>query len=331
MKKLILGTAAAAMIATSGLAAEFTLKFSHVVNANTPKGQAADFFGERLEELSKGRIDVQVYPSAQLYNDDTVLKALRLDTVQMGAPSFSKFGKIIPQLALFDLPFIFRDTEHLHKVQEGEVGQKLKDLAEKKGFIALDYWDAGFKHFTSNTRPIINPEDVKGQKIRIMSSKVLEEQIKVVEGNPQVTPFSEVYSALQQGVVDGAENPISNLYNSKFYEVQKYMTVSEHGYLGYLVVMSKKFWNKLPQDLKDNVLQAMKEATAKERALTQELDAKQLQDLRDYAKKTGKLEIYTLTPEQKDAWRKTVETIYPKFYDEDVVGEDLIKATINTK
>ncbi|MCB9336422.1 MAG: DctP family TRAP transporter solute-binding subunit [Flavobacteriales bacterium] len=331
MKKLVLGAVAAAMLASSSWAAEFTLKFSHVVSDNTPKGQAARYFETRLEELSKGRIDVQVYPSSQLYNDDTVLKALKLDTVQIGAPSFSKFGKIIPQLALFDLPFLFRDVDHLHKVQDGIVGEKLKALVEKKGFIALDYWDAGFKHFSSSKKAIINPEDAQGQKFRIMSSKVLEEQIKAVGGNPQVMAFSEVYSGLQQGVIDAAENPISNIYTKKFHEVQSHLTLSDHGYLGYLVVMSPKFWKKLPQDLKDNVLQAMKEATAKERQWSQELDVEQLNLIKEYAKTTGKLEIHTLTEAQKDAWRKKVEVIYPMFYDKDVVGEDLIKETINTK
>jgi C4-dicarboxylate-binding protein DctP len=331
MKKLVLGTIAAAMLATAGFAAEFTLKFSHVVSDNTPKGQAALFFEKRLEELSKGRIDVQVYPSSQLYNDDTVLKALKLNTVQMAAPSFSKFGKIIPQLALFDLPFLFRDVNHLHNVQDGMVGDKLKELVEKKGFVALNYWDAGFKQFSSSKKAIINPEDAEGQKFRIMSSKVLEEQIKAVGGNPQVMPFSEVYSGLQQGVIDAAENPISNIYTKKFHEVQSHLTISDHGYLGYLVVMSDKFWKSLPKDLQDNVMLAMKEATAKERALSLELDVAQLNLIKDYAKETGKLEVHNLTPEQKAAWVKKVSVIYPHFYDNDTIGEDLIKATINTK
>eukprot|EP01029_Cantina_marsupialis_P010889 TRINITY_DN2457_c0_g1_i3.p1 TRINITY_DN2457_c0_g1~~TRINITY_DN2457_c0_g1_i3.p1 ORF type:complete len:169 (+),score=34.62 TRINITY_DN2457_c0_g1_i3:68-574(+) len=168
MKKLVLGTVAAAMLATSGLAAEYTLKFSHVVSANTPKGKAADFFEKRLEELSGGKIDVQVYPSSQLYNDNAVVKALRLNSVQMAAPSFSKFGKIVPQLALFDLPFLFNDIDHLHRVQDGEVGTKLKDMVTAKGIVALDFWDNGFKQFSSSKKALINPADAEGQKFRIM-------------------------------------------------------------------------------------------------------------------------------------------------------------------
>jgi len=310
---------------------QYVLKFSHVVSPNTPKGKAADYFETRLEELTDGRIDVQVYPSSQLYTDNAVLKALRLDSVQMAAPAFSKFGKIVPQLALFDLPFIFKDLDHLHRVQDGTVGTQLKDMVGAKGIIALNFWDNGFKQFSSNVKPILNPEDAEGQKFRIMSSKVLEEQFKAVNASPQMMPFSEVYSGLQQGVIDAAENPVSNIYTKKFHEVQKYLSVSDHGYLGYLVVMSDKFWNSLPEDLQKNVTQAMNEATQKEREFAKELNDSQFELIKDYAKETGKLEIFTLTPEQKEAWKVKVSTIYPHFYAEDVIGKDLIEKTIATE
>ncbi|BFU76958.1 TRAP transporter substrate-binding protein [Arcobacter sp. 15-2] len=311
--------------------APYVLKFSHVVSPNTPKGKAADFFEKRLEELSGGKIDVQVYPSSQLYKDNAVLKALTLDSVQMAAPSFSKFGKIVPQLALFDLPFVFKDLDHLHRVQDGEVGQKLKDMVTAKGIVALNYWDNGFKQFSSNEKPVLMPDDAKGQKFRIMSSKVLEAQFHAVGANPQMMPFSEVYSGLQQGVIDAAENPISNIYTKKFHEVQKYLSISDHGYLGYLVVMSKKFWNSLPEDLQKDVTQAMNEATQKEREYALDLNMKQLDLIKEYAKKTGKIEIFTLTDEQKEAWRKKVSTIYPEFYSDKKIGQDLIEKTIATK
>jgi len=332
MKKRVLAIGIGVVASIMSLSAsEYVLKFSHVVSPNTPKGKAALYFEKRLEELSKGRIDVQVYPNSQLYKDSAVLKALRLDSIQMACPSFSKFGKIVPQLALFDLPFLFRDIEHLHKVQDSEVGQKLKDMVSAKGFVALDFWDNAFKQMTDSKRPLIKPEDAKGLKFRIMSSKVLEEQFKAVGAIPQVMPFSEVYSALQQGVIDGEENTNSNIYTKKFYEVQKYMTVSNHGYLGYLVVMSKRFWNSLPDDLKAAVKQAMKEATAKEREYAIELDKSQFAKIKEYADKTGKLKITVLTPQQKEEWKKVMEKIYPKFYDPKLIGKDLIEKAINTK
>jgi len=331
MKKVVLAAGLVAAMSISAVAADYVLKFSHVVSENTPKGKAAVFFEKRLEELSKGKIDVQVYPNSQLYKDKAVLKALKLDSVQMACPSFSKFTKIVPQLALFDLPFLFRDMDHVHKVEDSEVGQKLKDKVTAKGYVALDFWDNAFKQFTTSKRALIKPEDAKGLKFRIMSSKVLEAQFKAVGANPQVMPFSEVYSALQQGVIDGQENTNSNIYTKKFYEVSKYMTVSNHGYLGYLVVMSKKFWNSLPDDLKAAVKQAMKEATAKEREYAVELDKSQFGKIKEYAEKTQKLEITVLTPEQREAWKKVMSTIYPEFYDEGKIGKDLIEAAQNVK
>ncbi len=331
IKKILLSALAAATMTTAATAADYVLKFSHVVSENTPKGKAAQFFEKRLEELSKGKIDVQVYPNSQLYKDKAVLKAIKLNSVQMACPSFSKFTKTVPQLALFDLPFLFRDMDHVHKVQDGPVGQKLKDLVAAKGFVVLDYWDNAFKQLTSAKKALLMPEDAKGQKFRIMSSKVLEAQFKAVGANPQVLPFSEVYSALQQGVIDGQENTNSNIYTKKFYEVQKYMTLSNHGYLGYLVVMSKKFYDSLPKELQEAVKQAMKEATAKEREYAAQLDKEQLDKIKEYAQKTKKLEIFNLNDEQKAAWKKAMSTIYPEFYDDKVIGKDLIEAAQNTK
>lgn len=307
----------------------YTIKFAHVVAATTPKGKAADFFAKRVEELSGGQIKVQVFPSAQLIDDDRVFGALKLGNVQMAAPSFSKFTPIVPQFQLFDLPFIFQNDDHLHKVQDGEVGKKLKELVSAKGFVALDYWDAGFKHFSSSKKQIIQPEDAKGQKFRIQSSKVLEEQMKAVGGNPQVLPFSEVYSALQQGVVDATENPLSNFYNSKFHEVQSSLTLSAHGYLGYLVVVSEKFWKGLPDDLKAHVTQAMKEATEFERAETLKEDAHIISILEKYAADTKKLEIIKLDDATRAKWNEAMKPVYPHFYN--VIGKELIDGAINTK
>jgi len=331
MRKIIQIVAATAVLASAGMAAQHILKFSHVVSPNTPKGKAADFFEKRLEELSGGKIDVQVYPSKQLYNDKAVLKAIKLDSVQMGAPSFSKFGKIVPQLALFDLPFLFKDINHLHRVQDGEVGQKLKEMVNKKGFIALNFWDNHFKHLSSSKKALIAPSDAKGQKFRIMSSKVLEAQFQAVGANPQMMPFSEVYSGLQQGVIDGQENTFSNIYTKKFYEVQTDLTVTSHGYLGYLIVMSKKFWKSLTPELQKNVVQAMNDATEKEREYAEELNTAQFNLIKDYADKTGKLKIHNLSDAQVQAWRDAVSPIYSKFYDKKKIGKDLIEAAINTK
>ncbi|MCT7910055.1 DctP family TRAP transporter solute-binding subunit [Arcobacter lacus] len=330
MKKTIVGIVTASLLATSAMAADYVMKISHVVSSSTPKGMAADYLEKRIEELTQGKIDVQVFPNSQLYGDGDEMKALAMNNVQVIMPSLSKFPSIVPQIQLFDLPFLFRDKEHLYKVMDGEVGAKLKSYVDaKKQMIAFDYWDAGFKHFSSSKQPIINPEDAKGLKFRIQSSKVLEAQFKAVGGNPQILPFSEVYSALQQGVVDATENPLSNFYTKKFHEVQSSLTLSSHGYLGYLVVMNQQFWDKLPKDLQEKVALAMKEATELERKETAIEDAKIMEALKKYAADTKKLEIYQLTDEQVAKWRKVMESIYPQFYS--VIGEDLIKKAIETK
>ncbi|MDR0579432.1 MAG: DctP family TRAP transporter solute-binding subunit [Campylobacteraceae bacterium] len=330
MKRVAKVFLVAVVMAVMSNAAEYTIKVSHVVSANTPKGKAADFFAKRVEELTAGKVKVEVFPSAQLYKDEDVLRALQMGNVQVAMPSLSVFTRITPEMQLFDLPFIFRDKEHLYKVMDGSVGNKLKQKVESKGIIAMEYWDAGFKNFSSSKKTIIEPTDAKGQKFRSMSSKVLEAQFKAIGGNPQILPFSEVYSALQQGVVDAAENPYANFYNSKFHEVQSSYTISDHGYLGYLVILSKKFWDKFPNDLKTLVNQAMREATIYEREEAARDDERILGLLKEYeANSKGKFKIYTLTEEQKAKWREVMQPVYSEFYG--VIGEDLIKETINTK
>ena len=304
-------------------AAEYTIKLTHVVSPNTPKGKGADFLAKRVYELTNGRVEVIVYPNSELYGDGEEIKALKLGHVHIAMPSFSKFTSMVPQMQLFDLPFLFRDENHVHAVLDGEVGQIIKDKVTAKGFVALDYWDAGFKHLSSNKKAIIEGSDLKGQNFRIMNSHVLEAQFKTMSANTYVLPFSKVYGALQQGIVDGAENPLSNFYTKKFYEVQSDLTLSAHGYLGYLVIMSESFWRKFPSDLKPMIVQAVKEATAYERKLVSQDDEETLQKLKEYAKTTGHFTIHTLSAEQKESWQKAMEAIYPQFYG--AIGEDLIK------
>lgn len=305
--------------------AAVTIKFSHVVAPDTPKGLAANFFKSYVEKESKGQIKVEVFPNSTLYGDREEVEALKMNAVQIIAPSFSKFTGFVPQFQLFDLPFLFNSSEALHKFLDGPHGQSMLKLVEPKGMVGLAYWDNGFKDLSNNKREIIKPEDAKGLKFRIMSSKVLEEQFKALGANPQVLPFSEVYSALQQGVVDGAENPVSNFYTQKMHEVQKYYTESGHGYLGYLVVTNKIFWNSLSPEHKKIITEGIKQATIKEREWAKKLDDEYFNKVKAY----GKIKIYTLKPEEKKLWQAKLMEIYPKFYN--VIGKDLIEAALNTK
>ncbi len=318
VKMMVVVSLILAMGALPGFAKVYKVKFSHVVAIDTPKGEAAEYFKKILEKRSNGRFKVEIYPNASLYGDREAIEALKMNAIQMAAPSFSKFTGFVPQLQLFDLPFLFRDENHLHKVLDSEVGQKILKMVGKRGLVGLAYWDNGFKEITNDTRPLIKPSDAKGLKFRIMSSKVLEAQFKVIGANPQVLPFSEVYSALQQGVVNGQENTLSNIYTKKFFEVQKYMTISNHGYLGYMLVTNKMFMKKLPDDLKAIFLKAVKDATAFGREKAKAVNMDYLNKI----KASGKVEIHYLTASEQQVWKKTMMTIYPEFYK--VVGKDLI-------
>src|SRR5689334_6054127 len=232
MRKLILAAVSIAALTLVGPAAAqspIVIKFSHVVAPNTPKGLAAEKFKELAEKYTEGKVKVEVYPNSQLYKDKEELEALQLGAVQMLAPSNSKFGPLgVKEFEVFDLPYIFPDTEALRKVTDGPIGKELFKKLESKGIVGLAYWDNGFKIMSAN-RPLHKPDDFLGLKMRIQSSKVLESQMKALGAVPQVMAFSEVYQALQTGVVDGTENPPSNMYTQKMNEVQKYATISNHG------------------------------------------------------------------------------------------------------
>ena len=309
MQKLILAAATIAALTLAGPAtaqSPIVIKFSHVVAADTPKGKAADKFKELAEKYTDGKVKVEVYPNSTLYKDKEELEALQLGAVQMLAPSNSKFGPIgVKEFEVFDLPYILPDLTTLRKVTDGPLGARLLKLLDPKGMTGLAYWDNGFKEMTANKK-LMAPADYRGVKFRIQSSKVLEAQFRALGSIPQVMAFGEVYQALQTGVVDGQENTWSNIYTQKMYEVQKYATVTNHGYIGYVVVVNKKFWDGLPPDIRASLDKAMKEATA----FGNGQSAKENDDALAEIKKSGKTEIITLTPEQDAAMRKAMEPVY---------------------
>jgi C4-dicarboxylate-binding protein DctP len=321
MRKLILAVASIAALAVAGPASAqspIVIKFSHVVASDTPKGKAADKFKELAEKYTNGKVKVEVYPNSTLYKDKEELEALQLGAVQMLAPSNSKFGPIgIKEFEVFDLPYILPDLKTLRKVTDGPLGGRLLKLLDSKGMTGLAYWDNGFKQMSANKK-LIAPADYKGLKFRIQSSKVLEAQFRTLGAIPQVMAFSEVYQALQTGVVDGQENTWSNIYTQKMHEVQKYITVTNHGYIGYVVVVNKKFWDGLPADIRDELSKAMKEATE----FGNSQSAKENDDALEAIKKTGKSEIITLTPEQDEAMRKAMMPVYKEVASR--VGQPLI-------
>jgi len=321
-KSLVVSAAALTLVlgATAFAAdAPIVIKFSHVVAQQTPKGQAADYFKKIAEKRTKGRVKVEVYPNSQLYKDKEEMEALQLGAVQMLAPSLAKFAPLgVKEFEVFDLPFIFDNYEELHKVTQGPVGAKLLAKLEPKGIHGLAYWDNGFKVMSAN-KPLRSVDDMKGQKLRIQSSKVLSSQMRSVGAIPQVMAFSEVYQALQTGVVNGTENPPSNLYTQKMHEVQKYVTLSDHGYLGYAVIVNKKFWAGLPADIRAILEACMKEATKYANDVAKKDNDEALAAIR----KSGKSQIITLTVQERAQWKKAMDKAHKENMSR--IGADLVQ------
>ncbi|MFZ5464214.1 MAG: TRAP transporter substrate-binding protein [Pseudomonadota bacterium] len=298
----------------------FVIKFSHVVAVDTPKGKGAEQFKKLAEERTKGRVKVEVYPNSQLYKDKEELEALQLGAVQMLAPSLAKFGPLgVREFEVFDLPYIFDSYADLHKVTQGTIGQSLMKKLEAKGILGLAFWDNGFKVMTAN-KALRRPEDFRGLKMRIQSSKVLDSQMRALGAMPQVMAFSEVYQAMQTGVVDGSENTPSNVYTQKMHEVQKYLTLSDHGYIGYAVIVNKKFWDGLPADIRTILEGAMRDATKYANDIAKQENDEALEAIR----KSGKTQIIALTPQEKAEWKKALMKVHTE--NESKVGKDLLQS-----
>jgi C4-dicarboxylate-binding protein DctP len=318
----LLVVVACALLAFGGSALAqqpIVIKFSHVVALDTPKGKGAEYFKKLAEERTKGRVKVEVYPNSQLYKDGEEMEALQLGSVQMLAPSVAKFGPLgAREFEVFDLPYIFDSFTELHKVTDGPVGKKLFKKLETKNITGLAFWDNGFKDFSAN-RALRVPGDVKGLKMRIQSSNVLDAEIRALGGLPQKMAFSEVYQGLQTGVVDGTENPPSNFYTQKMHEVQKFLTLTDHGVIEYAVIVNKPFWDGLPADIRATLEGAMKDATK----YANDIAKKENDDALEGVRKSGKTEVIALTPAQKAEWKKALVPVHREM--ESRIGKDMIQ------
>jgi C4-dicarboxylate-binding protein DctP len=315
---LVLG-AALAVTSVAATAAPIVIKFSHVVAENTPKGRMANRFKELVDKRLGDRVKVEVYPNSQLYTDKKVVQAMLLGDVQLAAPSLSKFSRFTDKLQLFDLPFLFENIDAVSCFQHEPEGRALLSSMESKGIVGLGYLHNGMKQLSAG-KPLREPSDAAGLKFRIMSSDVLAAQFEAVDAAPVKKPFSEVFTLLQTGAIDGQENTWSNIYSKKFYEVQPYITESNHGYLGYMVVASKRFWDGLPDDVRPVVKKSLDEAVAYGNKLARKLNQEQKQKVVD----SGDSKILQLTPEQRAEWVDTMKPVWDQFSDE--IGSDLISA-----
>ncbi|WP_370278130.1 TRAP transporter substrate-binding protein [Pontibacterium sp.] len=305
--------------AQTASAAPVEIKFSHVVAENTPKGQMAIKFKELVDERLAGKVEVKVFPNSQLFGDNKVLEAMILGDVQMAAPSLSKFQKYTKKLQVFDLPFLFKDMEAVERFQNGPEGQQLLGSLQKKGLVGLGYLHNGLKQLSASA-PLKVPADAAGKKFRIMTSDVLQAQFEAVDAVPLKKPFSEVFTLLQTKAIDGQENTWSNIYSKKFFEVQPYITESNHGVLDYLVVTSAEFWMGLDDDLRADIQAALNEAIAHGNKIAAEKADADKQAIIE----SKRSEIVTLTDAEREQWVKAMKPVWKKF--EDQIGADVISA-----
>lgn len=307
LRRLVLAAALALPVAGQAQSqGPIVIKFSHVVAPETPKGKAAQRFKELAEARTGGRVRVEVYPNSQLYKDKEEMEALQLGSVQMLAPSLAKFGPLgVKEFEVFDLPYLFKDTAAFHAVTEGPLGAELFRKLEPKGIRGLAYWDNGFQIMSAN-RPLRQVGDFKGLKMRIQASKVLDAQMRALGAVPQVMAFSELYQALQTGLVDGTEGVPSNFYTQKIYEVQKHMTLSNHGHLAYAVIVNKKFWDGLPADVRTSLEAAVRETAVYANAIASKENAAALQAIQA----SGRTQLYTPTPAEANAWKKALMPVH---------------------
>lgn len=292
-----------------GLSKQIVIRFSHVVAENTPKGLAAQKFAQLVGEKTNGLVKVEVIPNGSLYTDQDELDALINNDVQMIAPSVSKLTKLAPELGLFDLPFLFENQQDIEQFLSSELGSKLLTLNERKGIEGLALWSNGFKQMSSNLTPLRHPGDFAGQRFRIMPSPIIAEQFLALGAKPIEVPFDQLYTSLQKDEFDGQENTISNIYSRRIYGMQKYMTVSNHGFLGYAVLMNKEFWDSLPKDIQKSINAAIAETTSWMISESSRINKEQLQLI----ERESSIQIYQLTNQEKAEWYKALKPVYHKF------------------
>lgn len=326
MKFVTAAATAMALSVTGGAAmaacddGEIVIKFAHVTNTDKhPKGIAASLLQERVNEEMDGKACMEVFPNSTLYNDDQVLEAILQGDVQMAAPSLSKFEKFTKKYRIFDLPFMFKNIDAVDAFQTSETGQAMKESMTRRGLLGLEFWHNGMKQISAN-KPLMTPDDAKGLKFRVQTSDVLVAQMRALGASPQPMAFSEVYGALQTGVVDGQENTWSNIYGQKFFEVQDGITETNHGIIDYMVVTGVDWWDSLPDDVRDQLSTILREVTETRNAESAKVNQEAKQAIIDAGG-----EVRQLTDEQRQAWVDVMKPVWAEF-EADVGAENIAAA-----
>ncbi|MCL2616933.1 MAG: TRAP transporter substrate-binding protein [Defluviitaleaceae bacterium] len=300
------GDAAAQAPADTG--ETFELVFAHVVSASHPMGVASTKFAELLEERTNGRISVSVFPDSQLGNDQEVLEQMMLDVIHFNAPLHSVLTSIIPEFEMFDLPYLFYSMEDAYTVLHGSLGDRFKELLAERNLVSLGYWTGGFKQLTNNVRPINTVEDLYGLQMRVSQSPMLISQFRAINAGAVSVPFVELYTALQTGIADGQENPLSNIVTRRFYEVQSYVTVSNHGFFVYPFFMPAGTYNSIPEDLRQIIHEVAQEVAVFQWQLTEDTDEEYLQYLYDAG-----ISINYFTEEAMRGFRAATQSTHDEF------------------
>ncbi|KJR70836.1 TRAP transporter substrate-binding protein [Bacillus velezensis] len=308
-----------------GLKDQIVFKFSHVVAENTPKGRAANKFADLVYQKSGGTIKVEVFPNGSLYSDNEEMNALQNGDVQFIAPSTSKLGSLSPEWGVLDLPYAFTNYKAVQEGLNGKIGTRLFTSLEKHHLKGLAYWTNGFKQLTSNKGPIFTPDDLKGQALRIMPSSVIEDQYRLLGAHPRQDSFNSTFQLLESNLVDGEENTISNIYSKKFYNVQDYLTISNHGYLGYAVMTDEHFWNSQTEKTRAILTEAMRETTEWNEASAEKMNKDQLEEI----KKNSSIHIHVLSKAEKNTWMKRLDPIYEQY--EQVIGRGLVQDLLSLR
>lgn len=303
---------------------KMVLKLGHVANLEQPYHLAAELFAKNVLERTNGEIEIQVFPNSQLGGQRELLEGLQLGTVDIALTSSAVLGNFIPTAQVIDLPFIFRDSEHVYKVVDGPLAEEIYAGAEENGFKIVSTWENGFRNIGNNTRPVVTPDDVKGLKLRVFESQLYIDMFELLGAIPTPMAMSEVFTALQQHTIDGIENAVTQIYSSKYQEVMKYLSITEHTYNPQIVVFSKEVWDKISEENRQIIL----EAAAESRDYNRNLAAEKKDEYIKKMEEAG-MEITILTPEQKDAFREKMLPVWEDYYD--IVGKDLIDKIVNTQ
>ena len=295
------------LLASTAHAADFNFTFAHVLTENTPNARAAEKFKEEVEKNSDGRIAINIRPAAQLGGDVEIIEQTQMGLVHIAIPPTGNLANFEEKMYLFDLPFLMPDDASMKRVLDGEVGQELLATLDNNNLHGVAMWGAGFRHMTNNIRPINGPDDLQGIKMRTLQAPAILSTYRAYGANPTAMAYTEVYNGLQQGVVEGQENPLANIYSMRFYEVQKYMTLTGHAYHTYAAIMNKQAWESLPEDLQKVVSDAFVTGRDVAREYTIEDEAKILDEIKD------QIEIQELTPEGRAAFIEKSQPIYDEF------------------